>query len=133
MVEAEGVENFVLHRAGVQATQSIQRDLLFSTLATDVGPAPDTHQKKNKSDEGVGTVCCLPPLCSAFFRTIVPSNRCRYKIWQTQNALSRDLTGHLLPHQSPDIPQVLSYTHVTTVVGLHRESVRTENFLVVQK
>lgn len=74
MVEAQSVKNFMLHRAGVQATLSLQRDPLSSPLATDVGPAPETHtgQKKN---EGVGVVCfvalqrllCLQLVCCTGF------------------------------------------------------------------
>lgn len=40
MVEAERVENFVLHRASEQAALRLQRDRLSSSLATNVGPTP---------------------------------------------------------------------------------------------
>lgn len=51
VVEAQGVENLVLHRAGVQATSSPQGDRLSSALATDVGPAPGTHTHTHKASE----------------------------------------------------------------------------------
>lgn len=78
MVEAEGVENFVLHRAGVQATPRPQRDRLSSTLATDVGPAPDKHTNNNKN-EGVGAVCrphrSVLLLLEAFFPQTAADNK----------------------------------------------------------
>lgn len=46
MVEAEGVENFVLHSASEHAALSSQRDLLSSTLATNVGPTSDTQERE---------------------------------------------------------------------------------------
>lgn len=46
MVEAQGVENFVLHHTDTQAAWTSQRDGLSSPLTTNVGITPDTNQDK---------------------------------------------------------------------------------------
>lgn len=74
MVEAQSVKNFVLHRAGVQATLSLQRDPLSSPLATDVGPAPETHIGQKKLKELVlcaapQRLLCLLLVCSTWAET----------------------------------------------------------------
>lgn len=44
MVEAQGVENFMLHHTDSHAAWTSQRDVLSSPLTTNVGPTPGTNQ-----------------------------------------------------------------------------------------
>ena len=45
VVEAQSVEDLVLHRAGVQTAVGLQGDRLSSPLTSHVGPAPDKINK----------------------------------------------------------------------------------------
>lgn len=51
VVEAQSVENLVLHDARVQTASSLQGDQLSTTLTAQVGPTPDTHTITVKSQE----------------------------------------------------------------------------------